>query len=144
MNGFRKHGTYSTKDGTVEYVGSFAEGDLRHGKGFSSRGYYMYDGDWKLEREGTAKCSYDNGAGEYDGGWKRMTCDTGKVSCLYRTSTNTTARGKEDREEGERHGKVFENRREYVGAFKDGAPSGYAGNDYIATEVSTKANSNTA
>ena len=30
LNGFRKHGTYSTKDGTIEYVGSFTEGDLRH------------------------------------------------------------------------------------------------------------------
>jgi len=126
LNGFRKHGTYSTKDGTVEYVGSFAEGDLRHGKGiFFARGYYKYDGDWKLDkRDGKGKCSYDNGAGEYDGGWKDD-MRHGKGIMFIPNEYEYDGAWKEDREEGKGTAKYLKTNEKYVGAFKDGAPSGY-------------------
>ena len=126
LNGFRKHGTYSTKDGTIEYVGSFTEGDLRHGKGvFFARGYYKYDGDWKLDkRDGKGKCSYDNGAGEYEGSWKDD-MRHGKGIMFIPNEYEYDGAWKEDREEGKGTAKYLKTNEKYVGMFKESVPSGY-------------------
>jgi len=125
LNGFRKHGTYSTKDGTVEYTGSFVEGDLRHGKGiFFARGHYKYDGDWKLDkRDGKGTCSYDNGVGEYEGGWKDD-MRHGKGIMSVPNEYEYEGAWKEDREEGKGTAKYLKTNEKYVGTFKNGVPSG--------------------
>jgi len=70
VQGQRCRGRYQSKDGSVEYTGSWKD-SKRHGHGvFHQRGVQQYLGEWKQDlRHGEGKCVFADGT-IYDGTWE--------------------------------------------------------------------------
>ena len=106
---------------------------------FFARGYYKYDGDWKLDkRDGKGKFSYDNGAGEYEGSWKDD-MRHGKGIMFIPNEYEYDGEWKEDREEGKGTAKYLKQTRNTSACLKRGSRVAME-SVYIAMGASTKAN----